>query len=74
MKVYGACGSIELDAQPGSKIAQRVRRAALDALALATEASARIRDAQMQAGWADEGRFDLGTLAALPMNGPEFEE
>ena len=74
MDVYGYCGAVEMNAEAGSKIARLAHKGALAAAALATEASARIRDAEMQSAAGDPARFDLAALASLPMEGPETGE
>jgi len=74
MAILGACGNLEIDAEPGSKQAKRARRAQQMALALATEASARIRDAGMRADLETPAAYDLAGLAAMPMAGPELGE
>jgi hypothetical protein len=74
MKLYGMAGAAETEIEPGTLAARLVRKTALAASALATEACARIRDDEMSAAAAAPDRFDLAGLAALPMTGPELSE
>jgi hypothetical protein len=73
MEILGVCGNIEIDAGgKETKQGRRARRAQEMAAALATEASARIRDAEMKADQEQPERFDLAALGALPMTAPEL--
>jgi hypothetical protein len=74
MDVVGYCGAAERNCERDSKAARLARKGSLAAVALATEASARIRDAEMKADQAGPDAFDLAALGALPMDGPEVGE
>jgi hypothetical protein len=74
MEVVGYCGAAEMNAEPGSKVARLAKKGGLAAVALATEASVRIRDAEMTAERNEPAAYDLAALASLPMTGPELDE
>lgn len=63
MDVVGYCGAVEINVAPDTKPARLARKGSLAALALATEASARIRDAEMRAERAGPEAYDLAALA-----------
>jgi hypothetical protein len=71
MEIVGCVGAAELDMEKDTRPRRLCHKGALAALALATEASARIRDAEMNSAASDPARFDLATLATLPMEGKE---
>jgi hypothetical protein len=74
LEIVGYAGAAERNSPEGSRAARLSRKAQLEAVAIATEACARIRDAEMGAAAAAPDRFDLAGLAALPMAGPELSE
>jgi hypothetical protein len=64
MDIVGACGNIERDVEPGSRLAMRARKAALAGVALASESMQRVNDAGIQAEHTDvqASGYDLAAL------------
>ena len=68
MDIVGACGNIERDVEPGSRLAMRARKAALAGVALASESMQRKNGAEMAAEQeaTAAGGYDLAALKTAP--------